>query len=168
MKTLFKYLLILFAVWSCKSQTINYLDESQFANIQINGVSLNNIDSNQPVKSVLESYVGFALEEKFSDSPNLTKEYWNDEIGIYFRFEDVEDNGSAYNLVNLKLTNQNLPINIIDLTFNIGNNINVLNSFNNNIASKSYLFSVQESSAILEITYTDFNIIRKLEYHLYN
>lgn len=168
MKTLFKYLLILFAVWSCKSQTINYLNESQFANIQINGVSLNNIDSNQPIKSVLESYFGFALEENFSDSPNLTKEYWNDEIGIYFRFEDAEDSGSTYKLVNLKLTNHNLPINVLDLTFNIGNSIALLNSYNNNIPTKSYLFSVQETSAILEVSYNDFNIIRMVEYNLYN
>ncbi len=170
MKSNYITFLLIGIVFCCKSQTINYLSESQFSNnIKINNLSLNEIDNPQPQKSTVESYFGCDLEEKLTTSPNLSKEYWNDQFGIYLRYEDNSDTGNEYKLINLKISGNNFPLEINSTTYFIGDDINFLNNYSVNFASKSYLFSIQETSAIVEIYFYELNNKTWLfEYNLYN
>jgi hypothetical protein len=163
-------IILAFIVFSCsQAQQVNYLDDYQYSQIQINNKKLTDIRNTKGSFSGMKSIFGssFILEEK--TEPNLGREIFDNNLSFYF--EDNTGLGTNYELLNIAFRTSIPKIRILDKSVGIGDNMNVFGNIKviSDNQGKRALFAhkTKEDGIIFTLNPVN-NTITDVQYIFYN
>lgn len=150
-------------------QVRNNLSATEYNAIKVNSNNWKQISNTKGNNLQMNTFFGNTFVTKITSDPNLTKELWDDNMGIYFRFEDGSDTGNDYTLVNFEITNNNSNLTINNKTITIGSNISVLGNVQINASSSDIVFGTETTDDVLMIKFNpSTNLITNIEYTFFN
>ena len=171
MKTI-QYLTILFTIIfiNCtQSQNINFLSNTEYNNIKVNGINWIQINDTQGNITEMKSLFGNDLIIQTDTEPSLIIDFWNNIKGFYFSFEDYSDTGTKYSLVDFEVTNSTSNITIKNTIITVGDNISILGNIHVNQSGKDVTYGTRFSEDTFTIEFdTTSHKITKISYNYIN
>lgn len=166
------HLILIFTLGTlvCKSQEFNYLSDTEFQKITLNGIKLEAIIDTHGDIEKMKGIFDANLSTKTSSEPVIKISFWNSRY--YFSFNYDEGN-EGFNLVRFKLKTNTSKITIMGITVSIGDNINKfpdakITNFNDGSRGVIYREIDSDSSGIFFTLDPKTNIITQIEYNVFN
>lgn len=168
----FSVIIFLLITFSCMSQERNFLTQSEFNNILVDGVKWKDICETRGEINEMKTLFSNTITYKRTDDPDSSIGFWDSNKGFYFDFEDRSGNGN-HELVYFSIDNTSSNITIKGMSIKLGDHISNLgnikiNTYSDGTKRVIFINENSESDGLFIKCSATTNEIIEIEYILFD